>query len=255
MLKGMTVVIVGGAGLLGSEFCAAVAGSGGKVVIADRHLEAATKVAHRICEMYPGSAEAIAIDITDPLSVRKVVDHLPLRYGRIDAMVNNAYPRNSNWGRKLEDVTYGDFCENVGMHLGGCFLAAKEFALMFKRQGGGVIVNIGSIYGVMAPRFEVYDGTNMTMPVEYAAIKSAVVHLTRYFAQYFKGDGVRVNCLSPGGIEGSQPETFRAAYNAHCAVKGMLEPRDLVGAVLFLLSDQSKFMNGQNLVVDDGFSL
>jgi NAD(P)-dependent dehydrogenase (short-subunit alcohol dehydrogenase family) len=144
---------------------------------------------------------------------------------------------------------------NVDSHLGGYFLVAQQFCMAFKAQGHGNLINMSSIYGSMAPRFEVYEGTPMTMPVEYAAIKSAVVHLTRYFAQYFKGHGIRVNCLSPGGIRDNQPADFLAAYNARCASKGMLAPEDVVGALLFLLSDESRYINGQNILVDDGFSI
>jgi NAD(P)-dependent dehydrogenase (short-subunit alcohol dehydrogenase family) len=141
------------------------------------------------------------------------------------------------------------------MHLGGYFLVAQQFCLAFKQQGYGNVVNMSSIYGSMAPRFEIYEGTSMTTPVEYSAIKSAIEHLTRYFAQYFKGAGIRVNCLSPGGILAGQPTDFLAAYNNHCASKGMLDADDIVGALMFLLSDESSFMTGQNLLIDDGFSL
>ena len=95
----------------------------------------------------------------------------------------------------------------------------------------------------------------MTMPVEYAAIKSSIIQMTRYFAQYFKGTGIRINSLSPGGIKDRQPEAFLQAYAAHCSSKGMLDPGDVIGALLFLLSDASKYMTGQNIIVDDGFSL
>lgn len=95
----------------------------------------------------------------------------------------------------------------------------------------------------------------MTMPVEYAAIKAAIVHLTRYFAQYFKADGIRVNCISPGGILDKQDEKFLREYKSQCGEKGMLDPQDVTGSLLFLLSDASKYMTGQNLIVDDGFSL
>ena len=172
-----------------------------------------------------------------------LISDLMQRYGHIDALVNNAYPRNKNYGKKLEDVTYADFCDNVNMHLGGYFLVTQQFCLTFKDQGFGNVVNISSIYGSMAPRFEIYEGTPMTMPVEYAAIKSAIEHLTRYFAQYFKGTGIRVNCLSPGGILAGQPADFLAAYNKHCASKGMLDADDLLGALMFLLSDESSFIN------------
>jgi NAD(P)-dependent dehydrogenase (short-subunit alcohol dehydrogenase family) len=176
-------------------------------------------------------------------------------YGRIDAVVNNAYPRNKSWGKKLEDVAYDDFCENVGLHLGGYFLVAQKFALYFRANGGGNIVNMASIYGTQTPRFELYAGTEMTMPVEYAAIKSAVIQLTQYFAQYFKADAIRCNSLSPGGIRDHQPQVFLKKYGSYCGTKGMLDPGDIVGALIFLLSDSSRYMNGQNLIVDDGFCL
>ena len=132
---------------------------------------------------------------------------------------------------------------------------AQKFALHFRANGGGNIVNLASIYGTLAPRFEVYDGTQMTTPVEYAAIKSAVIQLTRYFAQYFKSDSVRCNALSPSGILDKQPESFLKKYNAHCGTKGMLDPQDITGTLVFLLSDSSRYMTGQNLIIDDGFCL
>lgn len=255
LLTDKVVVISGGAGFLGRQFCAVVAEQGGIAVVADVAVEAAASVADEIVSTYPGRAEAVSLDITSQASINALIAGLMKKYGRIDAMVNNAYPRNKNYGRKLEDVTYEDFCDNVNSHLGGYFLMAQQFGLAFRKQGGGNIVNMASIYGTMAPRFEVYADTPMTMPVEYAAIKSAVVQLTRYFAQYFKGDGIRVNCLSPGGILDAQPEVFLQKYNAHCSSKGMLDSQDINGSLLFLLSDASRYVTGQNLIVDDGFSL
>lgn len=255
MLRNKVVVVTGGAGVIGSCFARGIAEKGGMVVAADIDFDAAKNLATEIGKDCPGQIEAASLDITSKDSICTVISDIRQRHGRIDAVINNAYPRNSNYGLKLEDVTYADFCENVDMHLGGYFLIAQQFCLAFKEQGGGNVINMSSIYGTMVPRFGVYDGTPMTMPVEYAAIKSAVVQLTRYFAQYFKGAGIRVNCLSPGGILADQPAGFLNAYNGHCASKGMLAPQDVLGALLFLLSDESKFMTGQNLLVDDGFSL
>ena len=184
-----------------------------------------------------------------------MIDQVLRRYGRIDAVVNSAYPRNKSYGRRLEEVAYQDFCENTSLHLGGYFLVAQQFCLAFKAQGRGNLVNMSSIYGSMVPRFELYEGTSMTMPVEYAAIKAAIEHLTRYFAQYFKGFGIRVNSLSPGGVLAEQSSDFVGAYNSYCASKGMLEADDVVGALIFLLSEESRYITGQNLIVDDGFSL
>lgn len=255
MLNDKIIIVTGGAGYLGRSFVRAIVEQGGIAVIADVDMNATNQLAEEIALNYPERVLAATLDITNKESVNTLIASIKKKYGRIDAVVNNAYPRNGNYGRKLEDVTYADFCENTSMHLGGYFLVAQQFALFFREQGTGNIINMSSIYGTMAPRFEVYDGTPMTMPVEYAAIKSSIIQLTRYFAQYFKGENIRVNCLSPGGILDNQPEEFLKAYNAHCNEKGMLDPVDMTGPLLFLLSDASKYITAQNLVVDDGFTL
>ncbi len=256
MLNDKVVVVTGGAGSLGRVFVTEIANQGGTAIVADVNMVAARQVADAWQARWAGgSVVAAELDTTRKDSVCALIGGLQRRFGRIDAMVNNAYPRNKNYGRKLEDVTYEDFCENVNSHLGGYFLVAQQFCNAFKMQGHGNLINMSSIYGSMAPRFEVYNRTPMTMPVEYAAIKAAIEHLTRYFAQYFKGTGIRVNSLSPGGILANQPKAFLDAYNAHCASKGMLSVDDVVGTLLFLLSDESRYITGQNLLVDDGFSL
>lgn len=254
MLNEKIIVVTGGAGLLGRSFCTAVAGADGLAIIADLDTAAAERVAEEI-KATGGRAEAATLDITDTASVESLIATLHMRHGRIDAVVNNAYPRNQHWGLKLEDVTYADFCENLSLHLGGYFLVAQRFALYFRAHSGGNIVNMASIYGTKAPRFEIYADTPMTVAVEYAAIKSAIIQLTCYFAQYFKTDNIRCNALSPGGILDQQPTAFLERYSSHCGAKGMLDPEDLVGALLFLLSDASRYMTGQNLIVDDGFCL
>lgn len=254
MTLNKVVVITGGAGTIGRAFANSVAAAGARVVIADINLTAASDVARQI-DASGKRAIAVTVDITSAASVDALIDSTVKAFGSVDGVVNNAYPRNKQYGRKVEDVTYEDFCENTNSHLGGYFLVMQRFARRFREQGGGSIVNMSSIYGVMAPRFEVYAGTPMTMPVEYAAIKAGVVHLTRYFAQYFKKDGVRVNSISPGGIRAGQPADFLERYDEHCGTKGMLDAADISGALLFLLSDEARFVTGQNLVVDDGFSL
>jgi NAD(P)-dependent dehydrogenase (short-subunit alcohol dehydrogenase family) len=255
MLRDNVVVVTGGAGLLGRTFVRSIAEQGGIAIAADIDLNAAERVAAEVGKDFPGVIEAVKLDITCKESILELIASLRTKHGRIDAVVNNAYPRNKNYGRKLEDVAYEDFCENVDTHLGGYFLVAQQFCVAFREQGGGNLINMSSIYGAMPPRFEVYAGTEMTMPVEYAAIKSAVIQLTRYLAQYFKADGIRVNCLSPGGIFSNQPESFLNAYNKHCGTKGMLDSQDIIGTLVFLLSDESRYMTGQNLIVDDGYTL
>ncbi|OQS42506.1 oxidoreductase [Chromobacterium haemolyticum] len=254
-LSHKVVVVSGGAGLLGRTFSFSIAAAGGIVVVADIKLENAQLVANEICAEYPDRALAIELDITSKESIAKAITLVCEKFGTIDAVVNNAYPRNTNYGRQVEDVTYEDFCQNLGLHAGGYFLVMQQFSAYFSLLGHGNIINISSIYGVISPRFEVYEGTTMTMPVEYAAIKAGVIHLTKYFAQYLKGKNVRVNAISPGGVLNQQPEVFLNKYKMYCSSKGMLEPSDIAGVLLFLLSDSSHYLTGQNIIVDDGFSL
>jgi NAD(P)-dependent dehydrogenase (short-subunit alcohol dehydrogenase family) len=197
----------------------------------------------------------ISGDVSKVSDVQHIFDEITNEEGRIDALVNNAYPRNKNYGKHFFDVEYIDFVENLGLNLGGYFMASQQFAKYFKKQTYGNIINVASIYGVVAPKFEVYTNTSMTTPVEYAAIKSGLIHLTKYMAKYFKGMNIKVNTLSPGGILDSQPEEFLSQYKNECLNKGMLDKSDLKGTLVYLLSDMSKYVNGQNIIVDDGFVL
>lgn len=256
MLKNKVVVITGGAGLIGKEFVKAVIENNGVAIIADINEQIGQEVKENLSnELNTANIDFIKLDITSKESLNKCIDYLDEKYTRIDALVNNAYPRNKNYGKHFFDVEYEDFIQNLGLNLGGYFTASQQFALYFKKQGYGNIVNISSIYGVVAPKFEVYENTSMTMPVEYAAIKSGLIHLTKYMAKYFKRMDIKVNTISPGGIFDNQPEAFLAKYKDQCLNKGMLDKGDIKGTLVYLLSDMSKYVNGQNIVVDDGFSL
>lgn len=254
MLEGQVVVVTGGAGLLGSAFCARIARGGGIPIVADIDFDQAQRVTQEL-QMSGLDAMAATLDITSKIDIEQLICDVQLRFGRVDALVNNAYPRSRNYGRALEEVEYLDFCESLALHLGGYFLTSQKFAAVFKSQGRGNIVNISSIYALSAPRFELYEGTSITMPVDYAAIKAGIIQLTRYFARYYRSDGVRCNSLAPGGIRDNQPEAFTSKYDAMCGAKGLLDPEDLTGALMFLLSDSSQFMSGQTLVIDDGWGL
>jgi len=255
MLKNKVVVITGGAGLIGKEFAKAVVNHNGNAIIADI-LDLADKIDDLgFSEEELRSIDFVQMNITDKNSINKAITDILGKHKKIDALVNNAYPRNKNYGKHFFDVEYTDFVENTGLNLGGYFITSQQFALYFKEQGYGNIINISSIYGVIAPKFEIYEGTPMTTPVEYAAIKSGLIHLTKYMAKYFKGLNIRVNTLSPGGVLDHQPEEFIAAYKKASLNKGMLDKSDLSGTLVYLLSDMSQYVNGQNIVVDDGFSI
>jgi NAD(P)-dependent dehydrogenase (short-subunit alcohol dehydrogenase family) len=255
LLNKKVVVVTGGAGLLGKTFIEAVLSQGGTAIIADTNDAAGLALLESVKKNRHSHADFVNLDITSLQSISKLVDSISGKYGQIDALVNSAYPRNRNYGNKFEDVTYDDFCKNVSMHLGGYFLTTQQLGIYFKKQGHGNIINLASIYGSVAPRFDIYGNSPMTMPVEYAAIKSAVIQLTRYAAKYFKGFNIRVNSISPGGIYDGQPENFVKSYNMHGLTKGMLNPGDVTGTLVYLLSDLSTYVNGQNIVVDDGWSL
>lgn len=256
MLNNKVVVITGGAGLLGKEFIKSVVENSGIAVIADINEELGNKVKENLSlELDTQNIDFAELDITSKESLQQCINYLNTKYGKVDALVNNAYPRNKNYGKHFFDVEYSDFCQNTNLNLGGYFLTSQQFAKYFKEQGHGNIINISSIYGVVAPKFEIYDNTTMTVPVEYAAIKSSLLHLTKYMAKYFNGMNIRVNAISPGGIFDNQPQEFLTNYKKQCLNKGMLDKSDLKGTLVYLLSDMSRYVNGQNIIVDDGFSL
>lgn len=256
-LNGKVVVITGGAGLIGRGFVKAVAESGGTAIIADLDEISGKKVKDELStELGTDKIEFLKVDITSRESVRCAIDSIISRHKAIDALVNNAYPRNKNYGRKFEDVTYEDFCENVNLHLGGYFLMSQETSRVMVDQKSGAIVNIASIYGFMAPRFELYENADFTSPVEYSAIKGALLSLTKYLASYLGKHDIRVNAISPGGVHNNQPESFVTKYTDKTVIGNrMAETDDLTGALVFLLSDASMYITGQNIVVDGGWSI
>lgn len=256
MLNNKVVVVTGGAGLLGKVFCEGIVKNNGVAIIADINESVGKDFEEEIKGKYDTENVLYKkLDITSKESINTLIKDVQYKFEKIDALVNNAYPKNKNYGRHFFDVEYADFCENININLGGYFLTTQQFAAYFKDRRTGNIINISSIYGIIAPRFEIYQNTNMTTPVEYAIIKSALIHLTKYIAKYLKGSGVRVNSISPGGIFDNQPESFIKNYNSLSLTKGMLDKTDILGTLLFLLDDNSKFINGQNLTVDDGFIL
>ncbi len=250
------IIITGGSGLLGKAFSQACAGAGYSVVIADINDEIGAKTAHEISNTTKNTRTSYQhCDITKSADVQNLIGYCKDEYGTISALVNNAYPRNKNYGRIFEDVTYEDFCENVCMHMGGYFNITKWIAREMMAQKSGNIINMASIYGFAAPRFEVYEGTPMTMPVEYAAIKGGIINLTRYLASYLGKYNIRVNAISPGGIEDRQPSSFIQKYSSNVLYGGrMARSDDITGVLLFLLSDQSKYITGQNIIVDGGWT-
>jgi len=256
MLNGKVVVVLGGKGLIGGEIVTAIKHNHGIAVAASRSGSSLSQQpSESSLDRDPATLNVVEVDIASPPSVERMIQTVSAAYGKIDAIVNCAWPKNDNFGRRFEFVTYEDFCENVNMHLGGYFVVCQKAIEYFSKLGGGNIINFSSIYGLMAPRFELYEGTTMTKEVEYVVSKAGIIQLTKYLAKYVKGKNIRVNCISPGGVFNNQDEKFLKGYNSMCLNKGMLASSDISGTVLYLLSDMSRYVNGQNITVDDGFTV
>jgi len=253
LLENKTFLVAGAGGLLGTKLVAAILGQGASVIAADLKVESMKERLNTIgVDIENRNLSLISLDITSESSVQ-VLFSSGLK---IDGAVNATYPRNKSYGAHFFDVTLESFNENLSLHLGSMFLFTQQCAKYFKQQQAAfALVNISSIYGVVAPKFDIYDNTQMTMPVEYAAIKSATLHLNKYVVAYVNDSRFRVNCVSPGGIFDHQPAPFLEAYKNHTHGAGMLDVNEIIGSVLFLLSEQSRYVTGQNIIVDDGFSL
>lgn len=256
MFDGVTVILTGATGLLGKVFSREIAMNKANLVMADINEKKGLKLVEDL-RKETGNKKIVfqRCDITKPGEVRDLVNKSLDRFGRIDVLVNNAYPRNRNYGKKFEEVTYEDFCVNVDMHLGGYFLITREVSEVMKKQKSGNIINIASIYGLLAPDFRVYERTDMTMPVEYSAIKGGVINLTRYLASYLAKYNIRVNCISPGGIRDNQPKRFVEEYSKRTPLGRMGNPEDITGGLIYLLSDASSYVTGHNLIIDGGWSI
>lgn len=251
-LDGRVAVVTGGGGLIGEAVVRGLREQGGTVVIADRPDSGGRALATELGD----AVTFVGADVTDEQSVTDLVGSVVDAHGRLDALVNCAYPQTEGYGARYEDVDYAEFCENLVSHLGGYYLTSRAAgAVMGEQADGGCIVNLGSIYGVQAPDFSLYEGLDTTSPVAYAAIKGGVVNLTRYLASYLGADGVRANAVSPGGVADDHDETFVERYEARTVLGRMAEPEDVAGAVVYLVSDASAYVTGHNLLVDGGWTI
>ena len=253
LLNGKNIIVFGAAGLLGAELVRGIVKASGRVIAVDISSDAIEKKFSD--EWLKINSNKFTIKELDVNNESSVVDYFA-KSKKIDGAVNASYPKNITYGAHFFDVTLESFNENLNLHLGSSFLLMRECAKYQRRMDEGFsFVNIASIYGVMAPDFSIYEGTSMTMPVEYAAIKSGIIHLNRYVSSYVKNTEFRVNSISPGGIENGQPTEFLEQYRKKTHGAGMLQPSDICGSIIFLLSELSNFITGQNIIVDDGWHL
>ncbi len=242
MLKDKVIIVTGGSGLLGKAMVGHISASGGIAINLDLTIETDL------------DKNLIACDITKQENIIEAVEKIFEYHGRIDGLVNNAYPRTKDWGAPFEDLKAGSLQKNVEWQLNSSILFCQEVIRRMKSQKQGSIVNIASIYGVVGNDFSVYEGTDMEPPAPYAAIKGGLINFTRFLASKYGSLGIRINCVSPGGIFDNQPKLFVKAYEKKVPMKRMGLPEDIAPAVSFLLSDDAKYITGQNLIVDGGWT-
>jgi len=252
MLKNQVVLVTGGGGRIGSAFCKGIIENRGKVIIGDISQEFGLSLQKEL-----GKKKIIFIetDVTNVDSIKNLIGEGRNHFGTIDSAVHCAYPTSSQWGTRFEELDPTLLSQDLFSQLGASIIFSQQIISYFKENGGGNLIHVASIQGISSPKFEHYENTEMVSPIEYTAIKAATIAITKYLAKYLKQKGIRINSISPGGILDNQPSEFIKKYNLVCNSKGMLDSDDLVGTLVFLLSSQSKFINGQNIIVDDGWSL
>ena len=241
MLEGKNIIVTGGNGLLGREICQDIRSKGGFALNFDIDHSKAAK-------------ENFNCDITNPDSIKEALFQVEQNFGEIHGLVNNAYPRTKDWGAAFEDLSYDSLRTNVDWQMNSYLYFCKLIIPFLRKAKGGSVVNMTSIYGVVGNDFTIYEGTEMEPPVAYSAIKGGLINATRFLASKYGIEGIRFNCVSPGGIFDHQPKNFVDAYEKKVPMKRMGNPDDIAPAVSFLLSDESKYITGQNLVVDGGWT-
>jgi NAD(P)-dependent dehydrogenase (short-subunit alcohol dehydrogenase family) len=260
-LKNKTAIVKGALGLLGKKHCEALARAGAIVVVADLDGTGAESFAKTLGVQHTG----LQIDVTSEESLMLARDKVIDRYKSIDILVNNAAindmfenPAMAKDLSAFENYPLDAFKKSLDVNITGVFLASKIFGTVMAEQESGSIINIASTYGIVGPDQSIYrnecgEQTFYKSPV-YPVTKGAVVNFTRFLAAYWGNKGIRVNTLSPGGVENAQNEFFIQSYSAKTLLGRMAQPTDYQGALVFLASDASAYMTGANLVVDGGWT-
>lgn len=241
-LADKVIIVTGGSGLIGKPILAHLAQHEAIVINADINAETNPETGDFKC------------DVTSEESISELVENVFKKYGKIDGLVNNAYPRTQDWGSKFEAVPLESWRKNVDMQMNSVFFICQSVLKIMKEQGSGSIVNIASIYGVVGNDFTIYEGYGGTSPAAYSAIKGGVINFTRYLASYYGRHNVRVNCVSPGGIKDAQHPSFIDRYENKSPLKRLGRPEEIAPAITFLLSDEASFITGHNLMVDGGWT-
>ena len=260
-LDNKTAIVTGALGLIGRKHCKALAAHGANVIVADLDADACAEFAATL----PTPALGCALDVTDPESVTALRDVALDRFGHLDVLVNNAAindmfesPTMAAEQSRFENYPLAMWQKSLEVNVTGVFLCAQILGAPMAAQGSGSIINVASTYGIVAPDQSLYRTPDGRQPFykspAYPTTKGAVIAFTRFLAAYWGRAGVRVNTLSPGGVENNQQAYFVEAYSARTMLGRMAAPTDYQGALVFLASDASAYMTGANLVVDGGWT-
>lgn len=248
--KNKVYLVLGANGRIGYSLSKELLKLGSKLILADINTKNITKLNKSNIHLVK------KINIAQEKNLEKIIFQANKKFKRIDGVIHCAYPVTKDWGQVIEKINPKSLKINLFNHLGVSILVAKQFINYFlKKKIKGRIIFISSIMGVRSPKFENYRGLKMSSPAEYSVIKSGIISLTSYLAKLYKKKNILVNCVSPGGIKNNQPNKFIQRYKESCGSKGLLDNEDVIGSIIFLLSDSSKYINGQNIIVDDGWSL
>ncbi|MDR6227497.1 SDR family NAD(P)-dependent oxidoreductase [Desmospora profundinema] len=254
-LTGKTALVTGGAGYLGSSISETLAELGADVIIASRNLQKCREWCEKLRRRFPSiQATPLKIDLIDPHSVQLAFETIHQQTSGLDILVNNAWS-----GRKssLESATEESWRHDLEMSLTSVFRCVRH-AIPGLKKKRGVILNITSMYGHVAPDYRLYQGNQHVNPPGYGAAKAGVIQLSKYMASFLSPYGIRVNCLSPGPFphpEAQQDKVFMQRLAERNPLGRIGQPEELKGAVALMCSDASSYMTGQHLSVDGGWSI
>ena len=247
-----TIIITGACGIIGSGILKGLISDQYNLILVDNNRNKIEELSKKIISKKIIFVEANILKKHEiDLCIKKGLD----KFGKIDVAIHAAYPKSKGWGTKFENLQEDFLMEDIKNQLGSAIIFSQRIIDCFLKQGYGNLIHISSIQGISQPKFDHYKGTDMVSPIEYSAIKSGIISITKYLSKYYKKRNLRVNCISPGGIANKQPNIFIENYNNSCNSKGLLDSEDLIGLITFLISDKSKYINGQNIIIDDGWSL
>lgn len=254
-LVGQNILITGAAGRIGSATARHALKSGATVLLADIAPEPLELLVENLACSDRNRVHTFVNNVATQTGIDALITKAVNSVNSIDGAVHSAYPTSAGWGTSFEEINPEYLYQDLNMQLGGAILFSQRLLRHFQNQGKGSLVHLASIQGIRAPKFEHYRGTNMSSPIEYAAIKSGIISITKWLAKYSANQNIRVNCVSPGGILDSQPIEFVHQYRQSCTNIGMLSAEQVASTIIFLLSPEAAPINGQNLIVDDGWSL